>query len=126
MLYKFTRMYILVKNPPTDLGIIKVARKLSAGLKNTTEWEEFGMNLLHTDSNEALKLIDPEDKKHLTDKCKDLLDFWKRNSDDPQWKEVIDALRNTFGLFYLATGLEESLEATDANRDHGTSPQDYR
>ena len=125
MLYKFTRMYILVKNPPSDLGIIKVARKLSAGLKNTAGWEEFGMNLLQTDSNETLKLIDPEDKKPLIDKYKDLLDFWKRNSDYPQWKEVLDALRNTSGLLYLATALEESLEATDTSRDHGTSSQDY-
>ena len=119
-------MYILVKNPPTDLDIIKVARKLSVEMKDTTRWEEFGMNLLQTDSNEDVKLIDPEDKKLLTDKCKDLLDFWKRNSGHPQWEEVIGALRNTSGLRNLATALEESLEATDTNRDHGTSPQDYR
>ena len=49
------------------------------------------MNLLQTDSNEDMKLIDSEDKKPLTDKCKDLLDFWKSNSDHPQWEEVIEA-----------------------------------
>ena len=84
------------------------------------------MTLLQTDSNQDVKLIDPEDKKPLTDKCKDLLDFWKRNSDHPQWKEVINALRNTFGLRNLAISLEESLEATDTNRDHGKSTQYYR
>ena len=95
-----------------------VARKLSAEIKTTTRWEEFGMNLLQTDSNEDMKLIDPEDKKPLADKCKDFLDFWKSNSDHPQWEEVIEASRNTTGLRNLATALEESLEASDT-KDHG-------
>ena len=80
------------------------------------------MKLLQTDSNKDIKLIDPEEKKPLTDKCKDLLDFWKSNSDRPQWEEVIEALRNTTGLRNLATAFEESLEATDTE-GHGKSPR---
>ena len=78
------------------------------------------MNLLGTNSNVGVKLIDPEDKKSLTDKCKDLLDFWKSNNDYPKWEEVIKALRNTTGLCNLATALEKSLEATDS-KDHSKS-----
>ena len=76
------------------------------------------MNLLLTDSNEAMKLIDPDDKKSLAVKCKDLLDFWKSNNDHLQWEEVIEASRNTTGLRNFATALEESLEATNT-KDHG-------
>ena len=52
------------------------------------------MKLLHTNNNEDIKAIDPENKLCLTDKCKGLLDFWKSSTDDPQWEEVILVLRN--------------------------------
>jgi len=78
------------------------------------------MNLLRTDNNVQVKLIDPEDKKSLLDKCKELLDFWKSDNDYPKWEEVIKALRNTTGLCNLSTALEKSLEATDS-KDHSKS-----
>ena len=51
------------------------------------------MHLFHTNDSEVVKFIDPSNEKTLIDKCKDLLDNWKGNSNDPKWEEVIEALR---------------------------------
>ena len=107
----------IVSNPPNDLEIIEVSGKLSVKLGNTTRWEEFGMKLLHTNDNEVVKSIDPENKQSLTEKCKGLLDLWKDSTDDPKWEEVIVVLRD-MRLRDLATKLEKALRAADKN-GHG-------
>ena len=78
------------------------------------------MNLLHTSDNHAVLSIDPASEKSLTDKCKDLLNFWKGNSNDPKWEEVIEALRNMDGLRNFATMLENALKGTGTSTNsHG-------
>ena len=74
------------------------------------KWELFGLYLLETNNNQVLTLIQQnEEGKPLVNKCRALLDLWKRRNAKPKWEQVINALK-TVKLNWLATELEVALE----------------
>ena len=108
----------LVDNVPNHLDIIKVAEKISATLENNTQWEKFGMFLLHTKNKDELAMIEGNS---LLEKCDGLLNLWNKKTSNPKWEEVIQALRKV-NLNRLATELQEAiqLKSTYPVGDHHT------
>ena len=98
----------LVSNPPDDQEINEVAKKLCVALKNDMEWENFGMNLLKTESKDELILISQE-AKTLLEKCVKLLELWKERTSEAKWEQVIKALKSV-SLNRLAGELKNALK----------------
>ena len=110
----------LVGNEPNDWDIIKVAEKISATLESSnTQWEKFGMVLLHTKNKDELTMIEGNSESFL-EKCKGLLNLWKKNTSNPKWEEVIQALREV-NLNNLATELQTAI-VTEQPKSSCTSP----
>ena len=92
---RFLATYVsfLVTNPPSDLDIIDVAKKISVALENETEWERFGMHLLNTtDKQDLISIQQKERGNSLENKCKSLLELWKKRTHEPKWEQVVQAL----------------------------------
>ena len=99
----------LVTNPPNDLAIIDVAKKISIALKNETEWEIFGMHLLDTTDKQDLSSIQQQEKGNpLEDKCKSLLELWNKKTREPKWEQVVQALAK-INLNELSAKLQRAL-----------------
>ena len=74
-------------------------------MDNDTEWEVFGLHLLQITNTEDLASIEGNS---LLEKCKGLLNLWKRRNSKPEWEQVIEALRKE-NLNHLATELEAGI-----------------
>ena len=107
----------LVKNPPNDQDIIRVAEKICVQLKgDMMEWEKFGMQLLGiTDNSELILQVKGSSLK---EKCKDLLSLWKGRATNPKWEQVIQALKDV-NLLRLATELETALVVVQPVEEQG-------
>ena len=76
------------------------------------KWETFGMHLLQRRDKAKLTLIRQKcgQGSTLLERCKDLLEEWKRTIGNPEWQQVITALREV-DLNTLATQLEKALKS---------------
>ena len=106
----------LVSNLPNDQDIIEVAKKLCVTLQDDIKWENFGMSLLGTTSNEDMKLIQLEcQATPPVTRYKRLLEVWKERTpkSECQWEKVVDVL-NKMKFKRLA---EEMLKVISNSRD---------
>lgn len=92
------------------LHIFEVAIKISVELEDDIKYQQFGMHLLKTNTNEELKLLEQQHatKVSMSQKCVDLLQKWKGINEEPKWEQVIEALRKV-DLHNLAKTLETAL-----------------
>ena len=93
------------------MEIIEVAEKISATFRDESEWLKFGLRLLNTTDKTELSKIQHKypDKGKILSKCMDLLDLWKKTNSNPEWKQVIQALREV-NLLNLAMELEKAFK----------------
>ena len=106
----------LVFNPPNALDVIRVAEKICVEFKDDMEWKKFGMVLLGTKDDRELTLIQQNNQgKSFKEKCGDLLEIWmKRSNSNPNWKQVIQALKEV-DLNHIAAELETAIVSKKLN-----------
>ena len=79
-------------------------------LRVASKWKDLGVQLLRTDQQEALRIIELDYPRDTVECCKCVLNKWLDTTTDATWSQLISALRSpTVQLDYLATQIENMM-----------------
>ena len=76
--------------------------------QGTNTWKDLGMELVGFGSNDALDVIE-HNNRDVTECCSAMFKLWLRRNPTASWRKLIQALRNML-LNYLATQIESKLQ----------------
>ena len=74
------------------------------------KWKDLGVQLLRTDQQEALRIIELDHPRDTVECCKCVFEKWLDTTTDATWNWLISALRSpTVQLDYLAAQIENMM-----------------